>query len=64
MYGPDLMPLWRLCQIIFFAMLIGIIVLAYKGCKKSVIEIDHRIEPTVKLIIKDNKVDTLFIYKK
>ena len=32
--------------------------------KKEDIESNHRIEPILKLTVNDNKIDTIYIYKK
>lgn len=42
----------------------GGIAFIIRGKKPNSITVTHRIEPELKLIIKNNKVDTLYIYRK
>ena len=64
MYDLDLRPLFRFIGIILICLFIWG---AYSGFKmlfgRKTIESDKRIIPELKLVIKDNKVDTVYVYK-
>lgn len=62
-YGVDLRPLFIVALFVIAALLIGTLWGGYVIFKPKSITSNHRIEPELKLTIKHNKVDTLFIYK-
>lgn len=47
--------------VLFMLLLIGF--LGFKTCNKEIVS-DKPITPTIRLEINDNKIDTLYIYKK
>ena len=64
MYDLDLRPLFRYIGIILICLFIWGTFAGYKVFfGRKTIESDKPIIPELKLVIKDNKVDTVYVYK-
>lgn len=65
MYSFDFTPIWRIIQILFIAcfffMIYSVYAFFFKGKE---IKSDKILIPERHLVIKNNKVDTIYIYKK
>lgn len=49
--------------LVLFTVLIGVPMLVYSLIDKPVLKSPTKIEPTIELIINDNRVDTVYVYK-
>lgn len=67
MFGVDLTPLFRLIQILLvLCVLFGGygIYSTIKTHRNKEIRSNKRLSPKVELTVKNNKIDTIFVYKK
>lgn len=63
-YLSGIDALGPILKIMATLIVIGIVYFIYTMVKPTKIESKTKIVPEIKLVIKDNKVDTLYVYKK